>query len=137
MLAAEILSLLAAEKKPPEYSRIFSPQRFHFCASAKQLAEDTLCSAKGLTRRIFESGRIPVEQLPVGHGGIVTIDGKKMGAYRAETGEIYAISLKCPHLGCQLEWNPEEKSWDCPCHGSRFDERGNLQDNPALKDLTD
>jgi Rieske Fe-S protein len=44
--------------------------------------------------------------------------------------------VRCPHLGCQLEWNPEEKSWDCPCHGSRFDYRGNLLSGPAQKDLS-
>jgi len=45
------------------------------------------------------------------------------------------VSIRCPHLGCQLEWNPDEKSWDCPCHGSRFDYKGNLIDNPAQEDL--
>ena len=42
---------------------------------------------------------------------------------------------RCPHMGCQLEWNNEEKSWDCPCHGSRFTNEGNLTDNPAQTDL--
>lgn len=44
---------------------------------------------------------------------------------------------RCPHLGCQLEWNPEEMSWDCPCHGSRFDAKGNILDNPAKKNIKD
>ena len=48
---------------------------------------------------------------------------------------MLAVSVKCPHLGCQLEWNPDEKSWDCPCHGSRFDVYGHLLDGPAQKDL--
>ena len=42
---------------------------------------------------------------------------------------------RCPHLGCQLAWNPDEKSWDCPCHGSRFDYRGKRLDGPAQNDL--
>lgn len=42
---------------------------------------------------------------------------------------------RCPHLGCKLTWNPNEQSWDCPCHGSRFDEYGNLLDNPSKRDL--
>ena len=42
---------------------------------------------------------------------------------------------KCPHLGCELEWNEEEQSWDCPCHGSRFDRDGGVLDNPAQMDL--
>ena len=52
-----------------------------------------------------------------------------------EVDRIYVVSPRCPHLGCQLEWNPDEKSWDCPCHGSRFDYKGNLIDNPAQEDL--
>ena len=42
---------------------------------------------------------------------------------------------RCSHMGCKLEWNPEEKSWDCPCHGSRFDAEGKLLDNPSRHDL--
>ena len=42
---------------------------------------------------------------------------------------------RCPHLGCKLVWNPNEQTWDCPCHGSRFEESGDLLDNPAKRDL--
>jgi Rieske Fe-S protein len=42
---------------------------------------------------------------------------------------------RCPHLGCALKWNPREHSWDCPCHGSRFDHTGKLLDGPATEDL--
>ena len=42
---------------------------------------------------------------------------------------------RCPHMGCELVWNPDERSWDCPCHGSRFDEDGKLLDNPAKRDV--
>jgi hypothetical protein len=43
---------------------------------------------------------------------------------------------RCPHMGCALKWNPQERSWDCPCHGSRFSEEGKLLDNPATGDLS-
>ena len=62
-------------------------------------------------------------------------DGEKVGVYKNEDGEIFMVSTRCPHLGCQLEWNPDEKSWDCPCHGSRFDPLGRLIDNPAQENL--
>ncbi|MBQ3515235.1 MAG: FAD-dependent oxidoreductase [Lachnospiraceae bacterium] len=54
--------------------------------------------------------------------------------YRDEEGKLHKISARCPHMGCELTWNPDEKSWDCPCHGSRFDVDGKLLDNPAKKD---
>ena len=51
------------------------------------------------------------------------------------TGLLYPVDIRCPHLGCQLEWNPDERSWDCPCHGSRFDRFGKLISGPAQEDL--
>lgn len=135
MAAAEILSDLALGRKPMAGSAVFSPQRFRAGASAKQLAEDAACSIRGLGRRVLEPGRVSAEELPAGHGGVVEVEGEKMGVYRDEDGELFAVSVKCPHLGCQLEWNPDEKSWDCPCHGSRFDYRGKLLEGPAQTDL--
>ena len=133
MATANILSSMALGEHPPH--NVFTPQRFAVAASAKQLADDTIHSVRGLGRRFLEPGRIPAEDLPAGHGGVVDIDGEKLGVYRDETGELFAVSVKCPHLGCQLEWNPDEKSWDCPCHGSRFDVQGRLLDGPAQTDL--
>ena len=49
---------------------------------------------------------------------------------------LYPTTKRCPHLGCALKWNKAEHTWDCPCHGSRFDEEGGLIDNPAMKDAT-
>ena len=133
MAAAARLSAMAQGSAPTQNP--FSPHRFAVAVSAKQLAKDTLHSIQGLGRRFLESGRLPAEELPVGHGGVVELDGEKLGVYRDESGELFAVAVKCPHLGCQLEWNPDEKSWDCPCHGSRFDYRGRLLDGPAQTDL--
>ena len=99
------------------------------------LIEETAHATTGLTKTFFDPPRTELETLPIGHGGIVEYNGQKAGIYKDEKGEIFVVSVKCPHLGCQLEWNPDEKSWDCPCHGSRFDYKGNLLDNPAQTDL--
>lgn len=135
VIAAETLSNLALGRKPSPDQAVFSPQRFHGKASARQLTGDTLQAFRGLSRRLLAPGRISVEALPPGHGGIVRLNGEKVGVYRREDGTLLAVSVKCPHLGCQLEWNPDEKSWDCPCHGSRFDVYGRLLDGPAQTDL--
>ena len=134
-LAAMILSDLAQNRSPMPEARIFSPQRFHPTASARQLGTDTAQAVRSLGKRILAPGRIPARELPPRHGGIVTLDGEKLGVYRDEQDHLFAVSVKCPHLGCQLEWNPEEKSWDCPCHGSRFDIHGNLLNGPANTNL--
>ena len=74
-------------------------------------------------------GPVPqADELAVGEGGPAELDGKQMGVYRATEELYYAVELRCPHLGCRLEWNPDDKSWDCPCHGSRFDVQGPLPD---------
>ena len=135
VVAAEVLRDLALGRTPPADTAVFSPQRFHVGASARQLAEDMSQAVRGLSRRLLTPGRIPVEDLPDGHGGIVEIDGEKFGVYRDQDGQIHAVPAKCPHLGCQLEWNPDELSWDCPCHGSRFDVDGRLLEGPAQTDL--
>jgi glycine/D-amino acid oxidase-like deaminating enzyme/nitrite reductase/ring-hydroxylating ferredoxin subunit len=74
-------------------------------------------------------------QVEAGEGQLVTIDGEKIAAYRDEQGAIHAISAVCPHLGCILAWNNAEKSWDCPCHGSRFGCDGAVLHGPAISDL--
>ena len=135
MAAATALSALAMGQRSPADSGVFSPQRFRARASARQLAEDTVCSVRGLSRRLLAPARVSADVLPAGHGGIVKLDGEKLGVYREKNGSLHAVSVKCPHLRCQLEWNPDEKSWDCPCHGSRFDIHGQLLDGPAQTDL--
>lgn len=68
-------------------------------------------------------------------GKIVNLYGKRYGAYRDKDGELFIVDITCTHLGCELRFNSAENSWDCPCHGSRFDYKGNILNGPALKPL--
>ena len=74
-------------------------------------------------------------QIQNGEGKIVEINGKKIGIYKDEEGKIYKVNPVCRHLGCELSWNNLEKTWDCPCHGSRYDYEGHLLYGPSVKDL--
>lgn len=76
-----------------------------------------------------------VSDVTPGTGELITIDGDKLGVYKDPSGGVHAVSATCPHLGCIVNWNSAEKSWDCPCHGARFDYRGKLLHGPAVKDL--
>jgi len=134
MVSALLLRDLILQGGSP-WQEVFSPQRFRPGAAAPSLAKEVTHASRGLARRFLEGPRAAVEALPLGHGGIVEWEGEKLGVYKNQQGQVYAVEAHCPHLGCQLEWNPEEKSWDCPCHGSRFDHLGNLIDNPAQEDL--
>ena len=134
MVSALLLRDLILGKKNP-WEGLFTPQRLKLSASAKRLVEDSLQAVKGISREALGLPRAQVEELPLGHGGIVDWQGEKLGVYKNQEGEAFVVSARCPHLGCQLEWNPDEKSWDCPCHGSRFDYLGHLLDGPAQENL--
>jgi nucleotide-binding universal stress UspA family protein/nitrite reductase/ring-hydroxylating ferredoxin subunit len=74
--------------------------------------------------------------LAPGHGGVVDVDGKKLAVYLdATTGKAYGFSPRCQHMGCTVEWNDGEKTWDCPCHGSRYKFDGDVIQGPATRGL--
>lgn len=138
MTSSMVSAMLLSEKirgESTSYEQIFSPQRFVLSASAKTLMEETIEAAKGLTKQFILPADFKAEEVAKGEGKIIEWKGEKLGAYRDEKGALFLVSAKCPHLGCQLEWNPEEKSFDCPCHGSRFSYTGELIDNPAQKGI--
>ncbi len=130
-LSAEIITDLICENENSAVS-VFTPTRISLGSICK-IAGEGIKSAKGLIKENLALPRATLEKLPIGQGGIVDVGGKKMGVYRESKTKYYSVSTACPHLGCQLEWNPDEKSWDCPCHGSRYDYTGRLIDNPAQK----
>lgn len=133
MAAACLLGEKIAGSRRSEKS-IFAPQRFPL-AAVPTLGTNLAESCKGLLKEILYLPGKEFDWLPPGQGAVIRHCGKKRGAYKDEKGDVYLVSVRCPHLGCQLEWNQAEKSWDCPCHGSRFDIRGQLIDNPAQSNL--
>jgi Rieske Fe-S protein len=62
---------------------------------------------------------------------------KKIAVYKDEAGALHMRSAVCPHLYCIVDWNDTEKTWDCPCHGSRFDRYGKVINGPAVSDLSE
>lgn len=130
MAAAMVLTDLMCGRRSP-YAEVFSPQRGNVAASAKTFLEEGKYAVFHLAKEKFTFPKETLEDIRPGTGGVVEYEGKKAGVYKAENGKLYFVSVKCPHLGCQLAWNQAEKSWDCPCHGSRYDYKGNLLDGPA------
>ena len=98
---------------------------------------------KNMAKQVFHSFisnriKIPDEDLSAiknDNGGIIRINGNSVGIYKDKDGKIYAVNPTCTHLGCLLTWNNLDKTWDCPCHGSRFDYKGKNLYDPAFKDL--
>ena len=134
MVSAMIIRDLILEKDN-HYEELFTPQRFKVTASMKTLREEVKQSTKGL---IVDKLKIPkkdLENVKKGHGEIIEYDGEKIGIYKDEGGYLHTINPKCSHLGCELQWNQDELTWDCPCHGSRFNYKGELIDNPAMEGI--
>jgi Rieske Fe-S protein len=76
-----------------------------------------------------------VDEIAPGDGAILRRGLKKVAVYRDDDGALHECSAVCPHLGCIVQWNGAEKSWDCPCHGSRFNKLGEVMNGPANKNL--
>ena len=132
MVAAMLLRDLICGRESP-YAAVFDPGRFDLTAAAGIAAEGGH-AVKGLAKGLLQIPAEHAAEIPAGDGGVVLLRGEKLGVYKDEAGRIYPVDIRCPHLGCQLEWNPDEKSWDCPCHGSRFDRFGSLISGPAQRD---
>lgn len=76
-----------------------------------------------------------VTQIPRGEGAILRHGVTKVAVYRDEHGALHERSAFCTHLGCVVQWNSIEKTWDCPCHGSRFQTDGHVVNGPAIGGL--
>jgi nucleotide-binding universal stress UspA family protein len=76
-----------------------------------------------------------LDEILPGEGGIVATGDHKVAVYRDPKGNIVTIAAKCTHMGCTVKWNAAEKTWDCPCHGSRYAPTGEVINGPAERAL--
>ncbi len=133
-IAANIVTdkILGKENK---YAEIFDSTRMNLVKNrweVKNMAKETVNSIL-LNKFKIEPGDL--SQIQNDNGGIVEINGENVGIYKDPQGKIYAVKPNCSHLGCLLSWNNIDKTWDCPCHGSRFDYMGKSIYEPSIKDL--
>jgi len=132
--AARILSDLIAGRDNPWAER-FNPSR----VGARGLPKLAQINAK-VALDFFGDRAVPTltasaARVGPGEGRVVRDGLGKAGVYRDLDGRVYAVSLRCTHLGCLLRFNAAERSWDCPCHGSRFDVDGEVLEGPATSPL--
>ncbi len=133
MAAANVISDMIATDHS-EYEDVVNPRRHQLSGTGTFLINGAI-SAVHLTKQLLHMKADELSQIKNGDAGIIKMDGETIGVYKNDSGKLYAVDTRCPHLGCQLEWNPIELTWDCPCHGSRFDIEGKLIEDPAQKDL--
>ncbi|APC41241.1 FAD-dependent oxidoreductase [Clostridium estertheticum] len=128
--AATILRDIIVKNESP-YQEVYNPSRKILTDGIKNLVKENFDVAKQLIKGKLQVGQYNFD-LKNDQGKIVEIDGERYGAYRDKHGELHIVDITCTHLGCELKWNSEEKSWDCPCHGSRFSFEGDIIEGPAV-----
>jgi Rieske Fe-S protein len=99
------------------------------------LAADAASMAAQYIRHLSPGEVGSAEEIPADTGAVLRRGLHQIAAYRDEQGVMHEFSAVCPHLGCIVRWNAAEKSWDCPCHGSRFEKLGKVFNGPANTDL--
>ena len=131
--AANILRDIIVKNESP-YQEVYNPSRNISTAGIKNFAKENFDVTKQLIKGKLQVGQYNIK-LKNDEGKIVEIDGERYGAYRDKNGELHIVDITCTHIGCELKWNSAEKSWDCPCHGSRFTFEGDIIEGPAVNRL--
>jgi len=138
MTTSQMAALLLADKiinKHSPWEDLYNPSRFNLKASFVNLMKNTGGVINNLLLRKLSPSFDFISDLAREEGRIVTINGEKAGAYKDKDGLVHLVETACTHLRCELQWNEAEKTWDCPCHGSRFSIDGEVIEGPALERL--
>lgn len=118
-----------------EYEEIFKATRMEPIKNIKEVGNIVKESVYSLVLHKLEIPKETLEQIQKDHGKVVEIEGKKVGVYKDSQGNLFKVRPICMHLGCELNWNNLDKTWDCPCHGSRYTYKGELIYGPSVKNL--
>jgi glycine/D-amino acid oxidase-like deaminating enzyme/nitrite reductase/ring-hydroxylating ferredoxin subunit len=132
-IAGMLISDLILGRNNP-WTNLYDPSRITLKAAKEFLTEAGNMTAQYLD--YFQPGDVEsINLLAPGQGAIVNMKGKKVAVYKDESQMVHTFSAVCPHMGCILQWNSDERSFDCPCHGSRFTCMGAVVNGPAIGDM--
>ena len=133
-IAAKIVTdkIMGKENK---YEEIFNSTRLDAIKNRWEVKNMIKQSVESIALNKMKIEPHNIEDIENDNGAIIQIEGNNIGVYKDKEGNIYAVNPVCSHLGCLLSWNNLDKTWDCPCHGSRFDYKGRNLYEPAIKDL--
>ena len=120
-------------KGESQWAPVYNPSRFDVTSIPKLVSENLDVAVNLVGGKITP---VPDDiEIKNGEAKITNVDGERVGAYRDENGKLHIVDITCTHLGCELVWNEGEKTWDCPCHGSRFNYDGDNIEGPAFNHL--
>jgi glycine/D-amino acid oxidase-like deaminating enzyme/nitrite reductase/ring-hydroxylating ferredoxin subunit len=114
---------------------VYRSNRLKPLASATFLAKENLNIFTQYLKDFPFSAKTNYDYIRKGEGDIVELDGEKCGVFRDDENKVHIVSAVCTHMKCIVNWNNAEKTWDCPCHGSRFTTDGKVLEGPAVRDL--
>ena len=135
VLAATLLRDLVLDRENP-VAHVFDPARVKPLASARDFVRANVDIAfRFVGGRLSPSECDDIDDVPRGEARTVSVQGRKLAVFRNDHGEVTALSPVCPHMGCVIDWNPQDGTWDCPCHGSRFHACGEVHTGPATRGL--
>jgi len=119
-----------------EYAKLFDPNRIKMVAGFSNFVKEAADVVGNLIGKMVPAGKLPeLVGLAPGEAKVVKYEGHRLAIYKDESGKIYTLNSACTHIKCEVAWNSAEKTWDCPCHGSRFSYTGEMLTAPARKDL--
>lgn len=127
-----ITDLILGRSNP--WEKLYNPARKTLNA-ALDYARENLNVVRHFADYVIGESVSAAEEIPRGQGAILRSGLKRIAVYRDPEGVLHECSAVCPHLGCIVNWNPAEHTWDCPCHGSRFDALGGVIHGPAVTSL--
>jgi len=137
IVAGMVLSDLIVNGESP-WEDVFQPQRFNEDVPGHDFRHHNEHDVKHYLTDFDELPQQgPPESLQEGTGAVLDLDAGPTAVYRDEDGDTHTVSAICTHMGCLVHWNDGEQSWDCPCHGSRFDYDGTVLHGPANSALSD
>jgi len=118
------------------FQEIFSPHRRPLVRGAWEYLRENADYPYYMVRdRLRSSGGESLASVAPGEGRVIEQGGERLAVFRDDEGEVHAVSAVCTHMGCVVHWNKAEQTWDCPCHGSRFQVDGEVVCGPALRPL--
>ena len=121
--------------KENEYEDLFKARRVEPIRNRVEVENMLKEANKSILMSRFKIPKDEIDDIRIGEGKIIEIDNKKVGVYKANTGEIFKVKPICTHLGCELYFNNIDKTWECPCHGSKFSYDGKSIEVPSNKNL--
>ncbi|RSK26696.1 FAD-dependent oxidoreductase [Bacillus sp. HMF5848] len=121
--------------KTNSYEDLYKPNRFHTNPDIKNFITTNSHVAYHFVKGKLDYSFKNPEDLKNDEAGYITVNGQRAGAYRDEFGELHVVDTTCKHLGCEVNWNSGDRTWDCPCHGSRFSIDGEVIEGPSKKPL--